>query len=429
MSERPLRVNTTTMFGGGDDQHRRLPYQQQPHSTSYLPNIRSDDDEEEVEDYDSDYGYDYEDDIKENVNQANFHPTAVDSNKTTDVVDTKKILSSNPTLVAPSIASGGDKTNSSNMPRMMDREPLLIDNDHDDFYDEEQERSKRRGHSQSYRAWLLWMIDVVQRQRAPTCCLSAINQVSIIVNRLSGKKTATSLPHHHHHGGSMSPQHPSNLDKPVRILSGLEKVFIYGTHPAADAVLILGIQPPRYLCYMISGMICDVIQFMFDFLLHSKHALGIRDASICWFVSFFISVFFRHTTLRYLVFGNYVGGYYQSLKRIYSGYSIIIVLSTAFNYTMTHSSKIHLPHYIAYIITLLWTGIVNYFILKKLWSFTGTTITESNTGGAKAPTTTTMGDSSIMNKIQLEKSPSDLSILSSSPSITIPAMDNDLEVQ
>ena len=413
------------MFGGGDDQHRRLPYQQQPHSTSYLPNIRSDDEEEEVEGYDCHYDFDYEDDIKENVDQTNFSTAAVESNRSNDA-DTKKIISPNPTLVASTIANGGDKTtNSNNMPRMMDREPLLIDNDHDDFYDEEQERNKRKGHNQSYRAWLLWMIDVVQRQRAPTCCLSAINHVSVIVNRLSGKKTATSLPHHHHHAGG----NQSNFDKPVHIISGLEKVFIYGTHPAADAVLILGIQPPRYLCYMISGMICDVIQFMFDFVLHSKHTLGIQDASICWFVSFFISVFFRHTTLRYLVFGNYVGGYYQSLKRIYSGYSIIIVLSTAFNYTMTHSSKINLPHYIAYIITLLWTGIVNYFILKKLWSFTGTTTAESNSGGAKTPTTPTMADSSIINKIPLEKSPSDLSILSSSPSLTTPAMDNDLEFQ
>ena len=52
---------------------------------------------------------------------------------------------------------------------------------------------------------------------------------------------------------------------------------------------------------------------------------------------------------------------------MYAGYSIIIVISTIFNFLMTR--KLQLPHYVAWVITLLWTGIVNYFILKKLWTF------------------------------------------------------------
>jgi putative flippase GtrA len=52
---------------------------------------------------------------------------------------------------------------------------------------------------------------------------------------------------------------------------------------------------------------------------------------------------------------------------MYAGYSIIIVISTIFNIVMTR--KLELQHYVAWVITLLWTGIVNYFILKKLWTF------------------------------------------------------------
>jgi putative flippase GtrA len=135
---------------------------------------------------------------------------------------------------------------------------------------------------------------------------------------------------------------------------------------AAEVVQILGIHPPRYLCYMISGSACDILQFAIDFLLY---AYFIPDASMCWALSFAISIVFRHTTHRYLVFGDYVGGYYKSLGRMYAGYSIIIVLSTIFNVIMT--KYIQVPHAYAWIITLLWTGIVNYFILKKLWSFGG----------------------------------------------------------
>ena len=151
------------------------------------------------------------------------------------------------------------------------------------------------------------------------------------------------------------------------IIAGLERV-LFGTQPAAEAVTILGVHPPRYLCYMISGFVCDLIQFGIDFMLHI--ILHIEDASVCWALGFAISVAFRHTSHRYLVFGDYVGGYWSSLGRMYAGYSIIIVLSTLFNIFMTRYAK--LPHYVAWIVTLLWTGIVNYFILKKLWSFGGT---------------------------------------------------------
>jgi putative flippase GtrA len=152
----------------------------------------------------------------------------------------------------------------------------------------------------------------------------------------------------------------------IPVISGLERVF-FGTQPACEVVKILGFAPPRYLCYMVSGFLCDLIQFVIDLILHKVFLL--QDASLCWALGFGASVAFRHTSHRYLVFGDYVGGYWRSLSRMYAGYSIIIVLSTIFNFIMTH--HMHLPHYVAWIVTMLWTGIVNYFILKKLWSFGG----------------------------------------------------------
>jgi hypothetical protein len=152
----------------------------------------------------------------------------------------------------------------------------------------------------------------------------------------------------------------------VPIITGLDRV-IFGTQSAAEAVQIAGFNPPRYLWYMLSGAMCDVIQFTMDVMLH--YSLHIQDASTCWAIGFFLSVFFRHTSHRYLVFGDYVGGYKNSLIRMYGGYSVIIVLSTIFNIVMTKMASI--SHYAAWILTLLWTGIANYFILKKIWSFGG----------------------------------------------------------
>lgn len=164
----------------------------------------------------------------------------------------------------------------------------------------------------------------------------------------------------------------------VPIITGLKKVF-YGTQPAAEVVKVGGIRLPRYLFYMISGSGCDVIQFMVYVLFYKQ----INDASLCWALSFMSSIVFRHTTHRYLVFGDYVGGYWRSLGRMYAGYSIIIVLSTIFHFVVIE--YINMSHIFVWILTLLWTGIVNYLILKKLWSFDGSKDI-NETKGTELPT-------------------------------------------
>ncbi|KAG7345875.1 GtrA-like protein [Nitzschia inconspicua] len=227
--------------------------------------------------------------------------------------------------------------------------------------------------SQTRRNTVLTLLQWIESLTVPTCCSKRLPETLRQNNRNDG-------------GASK-----------VYILTGLERV-LFGTQPAAEVVKVLGLQPPRYLCYMVSGMICDILQFAIDFLLF---LYVVPDASTCWALSFGLSIVFRHTTHRYLVFGDYVGGYWKSLGRMYAGYSIIIVLSTLFNIFMT--KYIQVPHAYAWIITLLWTGIVNYFILKKLWSFGGSTTTSGKTTAPEqelsplttAATTTTTSPSAV----------------------------------
>ena len=151
-------------------------------------------------------------------------------------------------------------------------------------------------------------------------------------------------------------------------IEGLDRV-VFGTSSCSEVVRIVGVQPPRYLWYMVSGAVCDVWQLCMDVALTRSGT--ITDASACWALTFFASIVARHSSHRYLVFGDYVGGYTASLLRMYGGYSVIIVLSTLFNMAMTRVAAV--SHYVAWILTLLWTGIANYFILKKLWTFGGKT--------------------------------------------------------
>ncbi len=158
-------------------------------------------------------------------------------------------------------------------------------------------------------------------------------------------------------------------DGRISLVTGLDQVFLDGTMPASQAVKICGMRPPQYLWYMLSGSFCDLIQLFIDLLIHIT--FGIENASVCWILGFSLSILVRHSSHRYLVFGMYVGGYRNSLMRMYGGYSISIILSTIANYIMTEWYAV--PHYVAWVFTLLWTGVVNYFILKKLWSFGGST--------------------------------------------------------
>ena len=90
------------------------------------------------------------------------------------------------------------------------------------------------------------------------------------------------------------------------VLSGVEKVLSGGS--ATDAVKLCGFRPPRYFWYCVSGGVCDVVQLALDL---AFQVVGIEDPSINWMLSFFFSIVFRHTTHRYLVFGEYNGTYYE----------------------------------------------------------------------------------------------------------------------
>ncbi|GMI44098.1 hypothetical protein TrCOL_g9240 [Triparma columacea] len=161
------------------------------------------------------------------------------------------------------------------------------------------------------------------------------------------------------------------------VLSGVEKVLDGGS--ATDAVKLCGFKPPRYFWYCVSGTVCDVVQLALDL---SFQVVGIEDPSINWMLSFFFSIIFRHTTHRYLVFGEYNGTYYESLVRMYISYTFIVLLSTVFNVVMVRTMK--LSWIWAWLITLVWTGVVNYFIIKQLWGVGG----ELNGAGSEVEATT-----------------------------------------
>ncbi len=128
---------------------------------------------------------------------------------------------------------------------------------------------------------------------------------------------------------------------------------------------ICGYKLPLYFWFVISGALCDIIQALIDYLISLIYYFDWEKTTICWTLSYILSIAVRHSSHRVLVFGDYEGTYWSSLLKTYATYSSSIVLSMVTNHLIV--SFIGLSHKQAWIITMLWTGLYNYFLLKSSW--------------------------------------------------------------
>jgi putative flippase GtrA len=141
---------------------------------------------------------------------------------------------------------------------------------------------------------------------------------------------------------------------------------------------IFGIKVPLYLWFVLSGAICDVFQAFIDYGISVIYVSGWEKATVCWTLSYIISIWIRHFSHRILVFGEYEGTYLSSLTRTYLTYSSSIVISMVTNHLIV--KYMLFTHRQAWIFTMLWTGIYNYFMLKASWK--GASSSDKDSGSA-----------------------------------------------
>jgi hypothetical protein len=126
-----------------------------------------------------------------------------------------------------------------------------------------------------------------------------------------------------------------------------------------------GYKIPLYFWFVLSGTLCDVVQALIDFGVYHIYPYDWERATVCWTVSYTMSVIVRHFSHRFLVFGEFEGTYCQSLGRTYLTYSSSIILSIVTNHVLVNG--FNCTHKVAWVLTMLWTGIFNYFALKSSW--------------------------------------------------------------
>jgi len=116
---------------------------------------------------------------------------------------------------------------------------------------------------------------------------------------------------------------------------------------------------------MVSGALCDVCQAFIDYLISMVYTLEWGKTTVCWTLSYTLSIVLRHSSHRLLVFGDYEGTYCMSLARTYMAYSSAIVISMFANHQLV--AFFGLSHRHAWLATMLFTGIYNFFVLKASW--------------------------------------------------------------
>ena len=124
-----------------------------------------------------------------------------------------------------------------------------------------------------------------------------------------------------------------------------------------------GYKVPHYCWFVLSGGMCDIVQALIDYAIYFLYIFEWERTTVCWTLSYTISIIVRHFSHRLLVFGEFEGTYCTSLTRTYMTYSSSIVISMLTNHLIV--SFLNYSHRTAWIITMLWTGIYNYIMLNS----------------------------------------------------------------
>lgn len=64
--------------------------------------------------------------------------------------------------------------------------------------------------------------------------------------------------------------------------------------------MVFGYRVPHYFWFMLSGALCDVVQAFIDYGVYLIYVLQWEKATVCWAVSYTLSIVVRHFSHRLL---------------------------------------------------------------------------------------------------------------------------------
>ena len=137
--------------------------------------------------------------------------------------------------------------------------------------------------------------------------------------------------------------------------------------PLAHSCRICGRRVPRFVCFAVSGSLCNIVQLVLDRAIW----LTIEGAELelpvvtSWTVSYTISVSLRHLSHEWFVFGRHADPFWCALGKSYATYGTTIVASTALNLWLI--SALQQSHDVALAITASFSVLWSFFVLQCTW--------------------------------------------------------------
>ena len=116
------------------------------------------------------------------------------------------------------------------------------------------------------------------------------------------------------------------------------------------------------ILFVISGVIGTILFYILYEFLYRILTFEEYKSTICWCISYLLSIAWQHKLHLVIVFPNKkINNYFYSLFKTYLVYSFSLILSTFISFCF---DLIHLEHTVSWVLTLTITGFLNYFTVK-----------------------------------------------------------------
>eukprot|EP00048_Salpingoeca_helianthica_P023093 m.22180 g.22180 ORF g.22180 m.22180 type:complete len:132 (-) comp8260_c0_seq1:22-417(-) len=117
----------------------------------------------------------------------------------------------------------------------------------------------------------------------------------------------------------------------------------------------------QYARFSVSGLIGTALFHLCNQMLLTACWLEHGCATASWVVSYLLSIIWQHALHQYFVFG-FAKNYWESLLWAYVSYAGSLIISPAVHWVLVEN--LHMSNNVAFGLTLLATGPINYFSLK-----------------------------------------------------------------
>ena len=199
--------------------------------------------------------------------------------------------------------------------------------------------------------------------------------------------------------------------------------------PLAETCLICGRRPPRFVFFAISGSLCNAAQLGLDRLIY--HSLGDElvhswwGPTMCWSLSYMLSVSLRHVSHAAFVFGPHKDSLAVALAKTYLAYLSTIMASSAMHLSLVAGANV--SHEMALVLVSFFSVGWSYAALSQTWREDGASTDFGFAEGAytRVPTTQVRRATSLASLGSSDASPSGARCSQEPP----PGVDCDSDIQ